>query len=189
MIKDIKEELRQRHLKNLITEAVVLALYEQDQMQIPAIPPAAGAPPTAAETQPQIPPDAQVPPQATAPQQQLVAEQITLDLLIERLNIIRGGKSFTDPEVYGQMTSFIKSLSEQEKQTVYKFLMQTSKVVTSNAQQTYGEEQQQQQEPNPQASTTQAPPPPPAPPAQQAAPAAPPQATAPITPTQSTGGF
>ena len=186
MIKDLKEELRLRHLKNLITEAVVLSLYEQDQMQLPASPPGAAAPPTAAEMVPPVTPENQAPPQAQVPSQQgqqITADQITLDLLVERLNIIRGGKSFTDPEVYGQMTSFVKTLADQEKQAVYKFLMQTSKVVTSNAQQPYSDQQQPAPEaapPQPTATQQQqvAPPAPTPPTAQGVA-----GASAPITPT------
>lgn len=145
MEKDIlQEELRKRHLNHLITEAVILALYEQDQMQqIPQSPPAANAPPTPQEVQQMgTPPvEQQVPP--VAPPPQVLAEQITMDMLIERLNIIRGGKSFTDPEVYGQMTTYFKSMPSQDREVIYKYLLQVSKIATSNTSEQTGEVEQQ----------------------------------------------
>jgi hypothetical protein len=49
--------------------------------------------------------------------------------MIERLNVIRGGRSFTDPEVYGQLVSFFKTLSDEQKTAMEKFLMDLGKIV------------------------------------------------------------
>ncbi len=162
----LKEELRKRNLTHMITEAIVIALYEQDQQQLQPPPPAVGAPATPQEQQQASTPavEQQVPsvPDAT----QTNAEQITIDTLIERLNIVRGGKSFTDPEVYGQMTTYFKTMGLQERDIVYKFLLQISKIVTSNTQeQTQVADSTQQQQAAPQAQ-----------------PVPPPQSTPPITP-------
>jgi hypothetical protein len=175
MANDIKEEIRKRYLKNLITEVVTIALFEQDQQQAQQMlppPPAANAPATAQEMQ-QLgapAPDNQVPP--VQPPPQMTAEQITLDMLIERLNIVRGGKSFTDPEVYGQMTSYFKSMPPAEKDSVYRFLLQVAKIVTSNTQEQTG--QQDQSAPQPEVQNSAAPTPPPAPQGAPTAPTAPP---------------
>lgn len=42
-------------------------------------------------------------------------EAITLDHILERLNTIRSGKSFQDPEVYGKLTTLFKSMSSDDK--------------------------------------------------------------------------
>jgi hypothetical protein len=95
------------------------------------------------EQQQQLPPDPQ---QAPQPPQQAAAAQtqqttpqdvavgvdgqpLTIDSLIERLNVIRGGKSFSDPEVYGQLTTLFKSLSNDQKTTLDKVLTDIGKVV------------------------------------------------------------
>ncbi len=143
--KDLKNEQRKRNLVHLITEAVILSLWEQDQAQLPPSPPAASAPPTAPELQTQ---NASSVPQPPLPPTQQVGleqnpQQITLDVLIERFNVIRGGKSFTDPEVYGQMITKFKELQDQEKVTIYKFLNEVSKIITfgGGQQQTPGEQE------------------------------------------------
>jgi hypothetical protein len=171
--KSLKNELRKRHLTHLITESVILALYEQEQMQIQPPPPAVNAPASPQEMAPQptpenLPPPAAEPPQATQ-------ATVTLDTIIERLNVIRGGKSFTDPEVYGLLTTYFKNMNDDNKQTVLKFLQEVSKIVTHNA-----PEQQEVpsgQEPNvpPQSAPVQ----PPITPQAQTAPATP---AAPPTP-------
>jgi hypothetical protein len=49
--------------------------------------------------------------------------------MIERLNVIRSGKSFSDPEVYGQLTSYFKGVSEPDKAVIDKFLQGLGRVV------------------------------------------------------------
>lgn len=58
-------------------------------------------------------------------------KSITIDSVIERLNVIRGGKSFSDPEVYGLLTTFFNNLSEEQKTTLDQLLMQIGQVVIS----------------------------------------------------------
>jgi hypothetical protein len=52
-----------------------------------------------------------------------------LDVLIDRLNVIRGGKSFADPEVYGQLTSSFKAMSDADKAVIDRFLQTIGKIV------------------------------------------------------------
>jgi hypothetical protein len=52
-----------------------------------------------------------------------------VDSMIERMNIIRGGRSFADPEVYGQLTSYFKGLNETDKSVIDRFLQDINKIV------------------------------------------------------------
>jgi hypothetical protein len=49
--------------------------------------------------------------------------------MIDRLNVIRGGKSFADPEVYGQLTTHFNAMSEADKAVVDRFLQMIGKTV------------------------------------------------------------
>lgn len=69
---------------------------------------------------PPPPPEEQSPaPPAVAtedvPTDEETGEALTLDHILERLNTIRSGKSFQDPEVYGKLTSFYKAISSEDK--------------------------------------------------------------------------
>lgn len=54
-------------------------------------------------------------PGADVPTDDETGEALTLDHILERLNIIRSGKSFKDPEVYGKLTSLYKAMAPEEK--------------------------------------------------------------------------
>ena len=115
-------------MENLLKEAVALALFEQmaptQQIQAPQPPPPPPAPP--ANAQPAPSPDDQ------APQNQQVSQmELTLDSVIERLNIIRGGKSFTDPEIYGKLTTAFKALTPEAKFNIDSFLRNVSEIMTN----------------------------------------------------------
>jgi hypothetical protein len=51
--------------------------------------------------------------------------------MITELNSIRGGKSFTDPEVYGKLVTFFKNLSDEQKADLKVLLVQIAELVTS----------------------------------------------------------
>lgn len=55
----------------------------------------------------------------------------TVDTMIEKLNIIRGGKSFTDPEIYGRLVNFFKTLDEDSKLKFENFLNELVKAVVN----------------------------------------------------------
>lgn len=42
-------------------------------------------------------------------------EALTLDHILDRLNTIRSGKSFQDPEVYGKLTTLYKRITPEDK--------------------------------------------------------------------------
>jgi hypothetical protein len=57
-------------------------------------------------------------------------EPITVDVIIDRLNIIRGGKSFSEPEIYKQITELFNTLSEQDKVSLESFLTKMGEIVS-----------------------------------------------------------
>lgn len=54
---------------------------------------------------------------------------ITLDKMIDRINIIRSGLSFEEPEVYGKLTTMFKGMSVEDKVKLYKQLTDISAIV------------------------------------------------------------
>jgi len=123
-----KTEIRTLKLENLIREAVTLALFEQDQT--PAASPGAVPPPA-----PPGPPEQNQPPQPQqtppSPDQQGNQPPMTIDTMIERLNVIRGGKSFTDPEVYGQIVTYFKKMTPDQNQVIDQYLQDISKIMVN----------------------------------------------------------
>lgn len=139
-------EQRKNYLRFLVTESIkILKEQAPPAPQVSAVPPGPSpAPPVAGV------PQAGTEPPAGGPEG---AKPFTVDELIERLNVVRSGKSFSDPEVYGHLTTFFKGLSDADKATVDRFLQGLAKVVV---QVEPGQEGQQ-------AGTSPPPPPPPPP--------------------------
>lgn len=140
------KDIREFRLRNLIKEAVTLALYEQatlnendPNMMQPPQQNAGPVPPPA----PAAPQDQQQPPANQDPNAQPGQQPLTVDSMIERLNVIRGGRSFTDPEIYGQFVSYFKTLAPEQLQTIDQYLQDISKIVV-NVEQQGGDQQQQQ---------------------------------------------
>jgi hypothetical protein len=121
--KKLVAERRQRHLTKLIQEAVLNVIAEQAQQLVP--------PPPAPQPNQTVPePTLQDPAQQAQPNQ---GAELSVDSLIERLNVIRGGKSFTDPQVYEAMTNFYNGLNPQDKESLDRNLTEIGKVVISAA--------------------------------------------------------
>lgn len=140
-------------------------VVEQDQMAAPAAQPA----------QPGMPdPAAQQPAQTPAPSGG-DGQPLTVDKLISRLNAIRGGRSFSDPEVYNSLANFFKNLNDSDKQVLDNILLEISKIViNAETEQTPPAQQQA-----PQTQSGQGAPPPQQPAAAAPAPAAAPTGAAP----------
>lgn len=143
---NIKKERRQRYIKSLIEESVVNVLAEQEIQQAPP-----------AETEP--PPVATPDNQAQEPEQP-TARQYTVDDMIDELNAIRGGHSFTDPEIYGRLVTFFKNLDDVQKTNLDTLLSQIVELVTAvdDTQEMQDQTQpqdQQPQQPGPPAETPQ----------------------------------
>jgi len=80
-------------------------------------------------------------PQGQAPAGSAVGadgQPLTVDSMIDRLNVIRGGKSFSDPEVYGQLTTMFKQLPDPDKMSLDKVLMEIGKVIVNAQENTQG---------------------------------------------------
>lgn len=101
-------------------------------------------------------------------------QPLTIDSLIDRLNIIRGGKSFNKPEVYGKLDGWYKTIDPSTKQIMDRMLNDIGKAMIDA----------DEENPQPQPQQDAPPPPPPAqtgtPTPQQMAPAAPSIAPSPV---------
>jgi len=110
--------------KNLISLTLFNAakiLKEQEEMQMappPAAPePAAPAAPTVDSSgEPGVP-------------RGRGGDPLTIENMIERFNVIRAGKSFDDPEVFGQLTTLYKGLEDDQKQKLDVLLFNIGKIV------------------------------------------------------------
>lgn len=153
-------EIRNLKLNNLIKEAVTLALYEQKLNEQPAQPPVMPPPPGQQQQANPVPPMPQ-PPEAEQNMQppnapQAPSQPMTVDTMIERLNVVRGGRSFTDPEIYGQLTTFYKRLSPEQIQQIDQFLQDLTKIVV-NVENTSQQQQPDQTQQTPQTVNQQGP--------------------------------
>ena len=108
------QEKRERFLRNLINEIVINVIAEQvEAMEAPVVQP----PPPTVETTPPPVPDTTTP-------------EFTVDTLVDKLNVLRGGKSLKDPEVYGKLTTFFNNLTEEQKTSTQWIMDELTKIVT-----------------------------------------------------------
>lgn len=128
MKKTLQEEKRERYLKNLINEAIINILAEQEQIQgteeqVPITPaPTVDSTANTMSTPP-------VPDASTADAGQQETEEFTVDTMVKKLNVLRGGKSLKDPEVFGQLTTFFNNLTDEQKNSLQWLLDELTKVV------------------------------------------------------------
>lgn len=80
----------------------------------------------AAAAMPPDPPAAE--PTADAPSDEQ-GKPITIDSVIDRMNIIRSGLSFEDPEVYGKLTTLFKQMTPEDKMKLNKQLTDIGAIV------------------------------------------------------------
>lgn len=55
---------------------------------------------------------------------------VSVDDVVDKLNVIRGGKSFKDPAVSGKMSEYVESLSKAEKVALLSFLKGLAQIMT-----------------------------------------------------------
>ena len=158
-------EQRQRYLRNLIKEAILNVLQEQE----PPVPTSAVPPAT-----PGIAPETNA---VEAMEPAVPAEQVfTVELMVDKLNILRGGQSFDDPEVFGRLTGFFNTLTDEQKASLEHMLSELGKSVIGAAEEEAGLEDNAQQQAQ-QGGAAQPAPPAPATPSAQS------QITSPVSPT------
>jgi pyruvate dehydrogenase E2 component (dihydrolipoamide acetyltransferase) len=116
MKKEIIEERRTRFLENLLQEAIVNILAEQAAAAPAPEAPAPEAPATAAPAE-----------EATTAEEGNT--EFTIEEMIERLNVIRGGKSFKDNDVYTKLIVFFSKLSDQQKNDLRQMLIDIGQAV------------------------------------------------------------
>lgn len=73
-------------------------------------------------------------PGASADANDLQKGQITIDMVIEKLNSVRSGRSFKDDNIYTQMSSYFNDLNDNEKLALYAFLKGIAQIVTGEIQ-------------------------------------------------------
>lgn len=150
--------------KNLLALAVFNAAKLISEQQAAPQPPAPQDPMAPGASVPG--PEAQPVP-GQAPQQPPSGEELTVDTLIAKLNKIRAGRSFSDPDIYSKLTAMFNTIPQEQQPQFFKMLDDIGAAVqpTPNDQQLA-----QGQPPTPDMAA----PPPPAAPAQPqpAAPAA-----------------
>jgi len=117
----LQQERKERFLKNLIKEAIINVLAEQDELGMDLTQPAP-------VTEPATSPTESVP-------QEMSEEEFTVDVMVDKLNDLRGAKSFKDPEVYGKLNTFFNNLTEEQKTSTKWILDELVKLVTSVQQQ------------------------------------------------------
>jgi hypothetical protein len=76
-------------------------------------------------------PDAPVAPAAAAASPDQSAEPITVDDIIEKLNIVRSGRSTKDADVKRELEEYVAQFSEEEKQALVAFLEGLGQILTS----------------------------------------------------------
>jgi hypothetical protein len=123
MKNEVLTERRSRFLENLLKEAIVNILAEQD------VAPAAEAPAPAAEPAPMPSSSALPPTPPDEPGAPAKKEELTVDDMIERLNVIRGGRSFKDNDVYAKLVLFFGKLSEEQKAELQRELIDIGQAV------------------------------------------------------------
>lgn len=57
-------------------------------------------------------------------------EPVNIDVIIDRFNVIRGGKSFNEPGVYGELSNLFNSLPDNEKVALENFVRKMGEIVT-----------------------------------------------------------
>ena len=143
--------------KNLIALSlfnVAKILKEQEEVEL--APPAPTAPGLAPDGGPGVP-------------RGKGGDPLTIENMIERFNVIRAGKSFDDPEVFGQLTTLYKAMEDEQKQKLDTLLWNIGKIVQNVSDKTA----------TPEAAAPPAPEAPPAPAPEAAAPPAAPPAVPP----------
>ena len=140
-MKDLEKERRERHLRQLIKESIVNVLVEMAMEQGQpgsATPPASPGP--APETN-RVDPDVQNSPNATVEN-----EEFDVDDMVDKLNLLRGSRSFKDPEVYGRLNTYFNNLTEEQKNVLDWLLTELSKIVSYSSNQNPQAAPQQQQQ-------------------------------------------
>lgn len=125
----LQQERKERFIRNLIKEAIINVLAEQEELS--SVPPATTPPsPQTNIAEPAAP----SPTPATneeIPETPPGEVEFTVDSMVDQLNVLRGGKSFKDPEVYGKLNTFFNNLTEEQKVSTKWMLEELTKIVTN----------------------------------------------------------
>lgn len=142
---EIRSDRRKRAKEVLIRESVIFAIQEILLEQ---------------EEQAQVAQEQTPVPNAPANQQQVTPPQepqqtTSVDTVIEKLNMIRGGASFKEPVVYEQLVGWYVNLSDEQKAELNNQLDAVMGIVTVEQAMQAQQQPAQQPQPAPQAQPTQ----------------------------------
>lgn len=122
-------------IKKISSQAKKYSLLEQLLQEDPAVPPAPPAAPAAPA--PDMSMDALLggTDPAAAGQEGVPGQDkpVALDDVVDRLNVIRGGKSLKDPQVYTELNTYFAGLQEQDRKQLFDFLNKISQIITGTA--------------------------------------------------------
>jgi hypothetical protein len=131
----INDKAGAKRFLNSVANRVLKRIVEADDTQ--AAPPpdvAPAAPPPAAGDQPNNVSISKVASGETGTTDvegnDLEKGNITMDMVIDKLNSVRSGKSFKDEAILGQMTQYFDDLNDNEKLALYAFLKGIAQIVT-----------------------------------------------------------
>lgn len=124
--KELQKEKRERFLRSLIQEAIINVLAEQD-LDLDVEPTNSSVPPANQTPAPET--NVMDPSVQQASQLPAEDEPFTIDVMVEKLNTLRGGRSYTDPEIYGKLTTFFNNLTEEQRVSMEWYLNELSKIV------------------------------------------------------------
>jgi len=107
-------------MKTITTEKQLLSILKKlhEQGEVPAPAPAPAPSPNPAGASPQ------------APTPSVPADPITLDDIIEKLNVIRAGRSTKDDSVKSDLENYILQFSEEDKGSLLAFLDGLGRILT-----------------------------------------------------------
>ncbi len=110
-------------MRTIRTEKELISYLRSIREQTETTPPAAAAPPPSQSPAPA--------PEASTGAAPAPAEPITVDDIIEKLNIVRSGRSTKDADVKRELEEYISQFDEDEKTALVAFLEGLGQILTS----------------------------------------------------------
>lgn len=131
-MKKIKSSEEAKYFLENVSKNVQLRLFRE--MAPSATPPASPPTPTPQQSSPpstmSVSKVASGEAGSSANPEELQKGNITIEMIVEKLNSIRSGRSFKDQNILAQMSTYFDDLNDNEKLALYAFLKGISQIVT-----------------------------------------------------------
>ena len=121
-------------LKRLIGKSINETMSSLLPEGVPMAAPAAPAAPVPQQNNQMSVGKVATPTPGTNQQNDLQKGQITLEMVVEKLNSIRSGRSFKDENISAQMQQYFNDLNDNEKLALYAFSKGIAQIVTGDIQ-------------------------------------------------------